>query len=96
MLLISYEHYEHFYYKFINSTYLINSELWTVPYNDMTMTWTITPLVSLNCSAAAAAAIASGRETYMVCECWDVSVASSTSLLLCVAIILSLPRLLFE
>jgi len=27
MLLISYEHYEHFYYKFINSTYLINSEL---------------------------------------------------------------------
>ena len=45
-----------------NSTYLINSELWTVPYNDMTMTWTITPLVSLNCSAAAAAAIASGRE----------------------------------
>ena len=30
MLLISYEHYEHFYYKFINSTYLINSELWTV------------------------------------------------------------------
>jgi len=43
MLLISYEHYEHFYYKFINSTYLINSELcylinselWTVPYNDI-------------------------------------------------------------
>ena len=30
----------------------------------MTMTWPITPLVSLNCSAAAAAAIASGRETY--------------------------------
>jgi len=45
------------------------------PYNVMTMTWTITPLVSLNCSAAAAAATASGRETYMVCECWDVSVA---------------------
>jgi len=104
MLLISYEHYEHFYYKFINSTYLINSELcylinselWTVPYNDMTMTWTITPLVSLNCSTVAAAAIASGRETYMVCECWDVSVAASTSWLLCIAIILSLPRLLFE
>jgi len=64
MLLITYEHYEHFYYKFINSTYLINSELWTVPYIDMTMTWTITPLASLNCSAAAAAATASGRETW--------------------------------
>jgi len=27
MLLISYEHYEHFYYKVINSTHLTNSEL---------------------------------------------------------------------
>jgi len=63
MLLISYEHYEHFYYKFINSTYLINSELWTVSYNDMTMTWTITPLASLNCSAAAAAAIARAQRS---------------------------------
>ena len=34
----SYEHYEHFNYKFINSTSVISYELWTVSYNGATMT----------------------------------------------------------
>jgi len=38
MLLISHEHYEHFNYKFINSTSVISYELWTISYNGATMT----------------------------------------------------------
>ena len=38
MLFISYEHYEHFNYKFINSISVISYKLWTVSYNGVTMT----------------------------------------------------------
>jgi len=42
MLLIKYEHYEHFNYKFTKLQLLrllvISYELWTVPYNDTTRT----------------------------------------------------------
>jgi len=38
MLLISYEHYEHFNYKLINSISVISYELWTVSYSGATMT----------------------------------------------------------